>query len=178
MRHAAGSASQCGNAMAETLVTLLALTPFIAGIPLLGKQLDVKQKTYEAARYAVWERTLWRSDGASNAKAQADITLEARDRTLGSPSAGVITVAALHAGGITENLLWRDRERQRLLNYEGNDAPIGVTYAERQPPVAVGEWLVPGIAYGEGVLGAVESALGLQSLNLNRRAFVGATVAL
>ena len=60
--------------MAETLVALLALAPFIAGIPLLGKQLDIKQKTYDASRYAVWERTVWRSDGTSESQEQKQIS--------------------------------------------------------------------------------------------------------
>lgn len=178
MRHATPSRLQHGNAMTETLVSFLALAPFLAGIPLLGKQLDIKQKTYDATRYAVWERTVWRSDGASNRKSEAGITLEARDRTLGSPYAGVIMAQSLRAEGITENLLWRDRERRRLLDYQNDNAAVDMTYREEPPPVAVGRWLVPGIAYGEGILGSIESALLLDSLNLNRRAFAGSTVSI
>lgn len=178
MRQTTTSRLQHGNAMAEMLVSFLALAPFIAGVPLLGKQLDIKQKTYDATRYAVWERTIWRSDGASNRKSEADITLEARDRTLGSPHAGVMIVESLRSEGITENLLWRDREREPLLDYQDRNAPIGMTYREQPPPVAVGHWLVPGIAYGEGVLGSIESVLLLDSLNLNRRAFAGSTVSI
>lgn len=178
MRRAITCRLQPGNAMAETLVAILALVPFIAGIPLLGKQLDIKQKTYDATRYAVWERTIWRSDGASNRKAEEDITLEARDRTLGSPRAGMMAVDSLRSAGITENLLWLDRKRERLLDYEDNNAPVGVTYRQQRPPVEVGYSLVPGIAYGEGVLGSIESALLLDSLNLNRRAFTSATVSI
>lgn len=178
MRRAITCRLQLGNAMAETLVAILALVPFIAGIPLLGKQLDIKQKTYDATRYAVWERTIWRSDGASNRKAEEDITLEARDRTLGGPRAGMMAVDSLRSAGITENLLWLDRKRERLLDYEENNAPVGVTYRQQRPPVEVGYSLVPGIAYGEGVLGSIESALLLDSLNLNRRAFTGVTVSI
>ena len=57
-----------GNAMAEVLVALLGLSPLIAGIPLLGKQLDIKQKGYDCARYIAWERTVWRSS-VENSKA-------------------------------------------------------------------------------------------------------------
>lgn len=176
MSHAITTCLQRGNAMAETLVAFLALAPFIAGIPLLGKQLDIKQKTYDATRYAVWERTLWRSDGTSNRKTEADITLEARDRTLGNPRAGMMAVESLRSAGLTENLLWRDRDRNRLLDYEDNSAPVGMASREQQPPVEVGNWLVPGIAYGEGALGSVQAALLLDSLNLDRRAFAGTTV--
>ena len=155
--------SQRGNAMAETIVALLALSPFLVGIPLLGKQLDIKHKSYDSARYSSWERTVWRSDGASNRKTEDDITLEARDRTLGSPLAGVIDVETLRSDGITENPLWRDRQRKRLLNYENNEAAIQITYREQPTPVDVGYWLVPGIAYGSGLLGNVQRALHLSS---------------
>jgi hypothetical protein len=102
---------QQGSALAETIVALLALSPFLVGIPLLGKQLDIKQKNFDSARYSVWERTVWRSDGASNRKSEEDITLEARDRTLGHPQAGVTDVEALRTDGITENPLWRNWRR-------------------------------------------------------------------
>lgn len=178
MTHPAPPSAQQGNAMAETLIALLALAPFLAGIPLLGKQLDIKQKTFDAARYAVWERTVWRSDGVSNRKSEEDITLEARDRTLGNQRAGLVNVEALGSGGITQNTLWRDRQRQHLLDYRDNDAPVNLTYTEQQTPVDIGYWLVPGIAYGNGVLGEIQHALQLDSLKLNRRAFAGTTVTL
>lgn len=166
-----------GNAMAETLVALLALAPFLAGIPLLGKQLDVKHKTFDAARYSIWERTVWRSDGASNRKSEADITLEARDRALGDPRSGMLAVDALRAQGITENPLWRDRQRERLLDYEDDSAPLTLTHDERATPVDVGYFLVPGVAYGDGPIAAIASALQVDDLNLNRRAFATTSVA-
>lgn len=166
-----------GNAMAETLVALLALSPFLAGIPLLGKQLDVKHKTFDAARYSIWERTVWRSDGASNRKSEADITLEARDRALGDPRSGMLAVDALRAQGITENPLWRDRQRERLLDYEDDSAPLTLTHDERATPVDVGYFLVPGVAYGDGPIAAIASALQVDDLNLNRRAFATTSVA-
>lgn len=162
--------------MTETIVALLALSPFLAGIPLLGKQLDVKHKTYDAARYSVWERTVWRSDGASNRKSEEDITLEARDRALGHPRAGMLAAASLRARGITENPLWRDRQRERLLDYDANNAPLAIDHDERPTPVDVGYFLVPGVAYGEGLVGAVAAALQVDHLNLNRRAFASTVV--
>lgn len=165
-----------GNAMAETIVTLLALAPFIAGILLLGKQLDIKHKSYDATRYSAWERTVWRSEGTSNRKSEEDITLEARDRTLGSPRTAIVDVQLLRSEGITENPLWRDRKRQRLLDYRNADAPIAVSHREQPPPVDVGYWLVPGIAYGSGVLGEIQRVLRLDSLKLTRRSFAGTSV--
>ena len=169
---------QQGNAMAETIVALLALSPFIVGIPLLGKQLDIKQKAYDSARYSVWERTVWRSDGASNRKSEEDITLETRDRTLGHPLAGVLDVETLRNDGITENPLWRNLKRERLLDYTDDAAPIQLDYREQNAPVDVGYWLVSGIAHGEGALGEIQRALHLDSLNLNRRTFARSDAAI
>lgn len=167
---------QRGNAMVETIVALLALAPFLAGIPLLGKQLDIKQNAFEASRYSVWERTVWRSDGSSNRKSDADISLEARDRLLGDPRAGVLTVESIRAGGVTENLLWRDRQGHRLLDYESSVAPVTAALQEQSSPVAVGYALVPGVAYGEGPLRAVEEALQLHDLRLSTRTYITASV--
>jgi hypothetical protein len=168
-----------GNAITEVIVALLALAPFLAGIPLLGKQLDVKHKTYDATRYSVWERTVWRSDGASNRKADADITLEVRDRTLGDPRAGMSTLDTLRAQGVTENPLWRDRERHRLLDYYAADsAPVAISISssERETPVEVGYWLAPGIESGDGPLRQVARLLQVDDLGLNPRAFANTTV--
>lgn len=162
--------------MAETIVALLALAPFIAAIPLLGKQLDIKQKTFDATRYSMWERTVWRSDGAANRKSEDDITLEARDRTLGSPLAGVLDVEEIRNQGVTENPLWRDGQRRRLLDHDDNGAPIERNASERPAPVDVGYLLVPAIAYGDGVLGDLQRLLRLDSLSLNRRAYVSTSI--
>ena len=173
---------QRGNAMTETIVALLSLAPFIAGIPLLGKQLDIKQKTYDAARYVVWERTVWQSDGTSNRKSEADIALEVRDRALGDPRAGIMAVESIRAAGVTENLLWRDHRGHRLLDYQDNGAPDGApvvtTQREQTSPVEVGYALVPGIAYGEGPIGVLEDALQLHDLHLNRHSYAGGSVSM
>jgi hypothetical protein len=164
--------------MIETLVALLALSPFLIGIPLLGKQLDVKHKSYDAARYAVWERTVWRSDGTSNRKSEADIVLEARDRALGDARSGILAVSALRSEGITENALWRDRTGRRLLDHDRNRAAIDVDFDERSAPVEVGYQFVPGVAYGEGPMATIASLLRVEDLDLNRRAFSTATLAM
>lgn len=165
-----------GNALLETLVALLALAPFIGGIVLLGKQLDVKHKTYEAARYSVWERTVWRSDGIANRKLDADIAMEGRDRILGDPRAAVLASAVLGITGVTENPLWHDAHLQRMLGYE--DGAAFESRTDRRAPVETGYVLIPGVAHGEGVLRAVEDALQLSSLNLDRRTFIESTAAI
>jgi len=164
------AARERGNAMAETLVALLALTPFIAGIPLLGKQLDIKQKAYDASRYSVWERTIWSRQG-EHGKSDADLALEARDRTLGHPLSGLVAVSSLRTEGVTENPLWRDVRNRSLLESGGYGSPIEISHRELSAPIEVGRWLAPGIAYGAVPMGGVEKTLKLDDLGLAQRAF-------
>lgn len=167
-----------GNAMAETIVSLLAFSPFLVAIPLLGKQLDIKHKTFDAARYVSWERTVWRSDGTSNRKSDDDIVLEARDRALGNPLAGLTGVGQLRSDGVTENPLWRDLHRRRLIDHGDDGAPIEHQSSERPAPVDVGYLMAPAIAHGDGLLGELHRLLQLGSLNLSPRAFVGTSVSI
>lgn len=169
---------QGGNATVETLVALLALSPLLVGIPLLGKQLDIKHKAYDAARYSVWERSIWRSNGTSNRKSEEDITLEARDRAIGDPRVGLLAVGDLRTQGVTENRFWLDHTRERLVDYERNDAAIDVDFDERRTPVEVGYLLVPGLANGDGALAAAADLLRVDDLGLNRRAFANVALAL
>lgn len=173
--HRSRAVRERGNAMAETLVALLALTPFIAGIPLLGKQLDIKHKAYDASRYSVWERTIWPSDGPRG-KTDADLALEARDRTLGDPLGGLVSVGWLRLEGVTENPLWRDGRNRHLLEFADRGSPFEVSHRQLSSPTEVGRWLVPGMAYGAGPLGAAEKALVLDDLKLARNAFASASL--
>jgi hypothetical protein len=169
---------QGGNAIVETIVALLALSPFLVGIPLLGKQLDIKHKTYDAARYSIWERAVWRSDGTSNRKSAEDIALEARDRAIGDPRVGLLAVHDLRTQGITENRFWLDHARERLIDYERDQAAIDADLDERRTPVAVGYLLTPGLAHGDGPLSAAAELLRVEDLDLNRRAFASVVLSI
>ena len=51
---------QSGQAMTETLITAsTVLAPIFLLVPLLGKYVDIKQTTIQAARYEAWEYTVW-----------------------------------------------------------------------------------------------------------------------
>jgi hypothetical protein len=167
-----------GSAMTETLIALLAFAPFIAAIPLLGKQLDIKQKTFDAARYSVWERSVWHSSGAVNRKSEEQLALEARDRVLGDPRSGMLDVDTLTTAGITENPLWLDGARRRLIDYQRERSGIDIDFDQAQAPVEVGYVLVPGVAYGEGPIAAIANALQVEDLNFSRRSFASASLAL
>lgn len=159
-----------GNAMVETIVALAVLSPFLGCIALLGKQMDVKHKSFDALRYSVWERTVW----SGNAKTDAEVTVEALDRSFGDPGTGVVAADSLRSEGVSRNPLWRHR-RQSLLR-----APIGgaVSFqaSDDTAPVDAGYVLVPGLAHGTGPVGAAAGALRMDDLNLNRRSFASATI--
>jgi hypothetical protein len=54
-----------GQAMTETLITaVMILVPLLMMIPLLGKYIDIKHATIQAARYQAWEYTVWYSEDA------------------------------------------------------------------------------------------------------------------
>ena len=156
-----------GNALIETIVTLAALSPFVTGMVLLGKQFDVKHKTYDALRYSVWERTVW-SSGGRNAKSADDMTLEALDRSFGHPFAGMSSTDILRTNGVSRNPLWVERGRRLLA-----DIP-DANHSDAPPPVQAGYVLVPALAHGGGPLSALANSLQLHDLELNPRAFATA----
>jgi hypothetical protein len=155
-----------GSALIESIVAMLALAPFITGMVLLGKQLDVKHKTYDALRYSVWERTVW----SSNAKSANDITVEALDRSFGHPLTGVSSTDHLRANGVSLNPLWSDYGRRLLTAHPGS------THSDAAPPAQAGHALVPALAHGGGPLSSVANSLRLQDLELNDRAFATARI--
>ena len=167
---------EAGHATVETIVALLALAPFLIGIPLLGKQLDVKHKSYDSARYSVWERTVYRSDGVQ--KSAADIGIEARDRTMGNARAGLTNAAYLNRRGVSQNVLWRDRAGQQMLaTATRGQRPVSNNDAWRASPVEVGRVTVPQVAYGaNSAANAVMSVAGVQSLGFDRNSFATANV--
>ena len=171
MKHA--SHYQAGTAITEVIVTMLALSPFLIGIPLLGKQLDIKHKSMDATRYAVWERTVWRS-GGTNRKDADDISLEARDRALGDPRAAIVASETLRNEGITENRLWRDFANQRLLAYQNGAQPITFDQRSAREPVEVGYLFVPAFTYGGGMMSAAGAVMQVRELGMDPRSYATA----
>lgn len=159
-----------GNAMVETIVALAVLSPFLGYVAVLGKQLDVKHKSFDALRYSVWERTVW----SGTAKSEAAVTIEALDRSFGDPGAGMVPIDSLQSEGVSRNSFWR-HDRQPLLT-----APVGgaVSFQSSDDATAVdaGYLLVPGLAHGTGPVGVAAKALRMDDLDLNRRSFASATI--
>jgi hypothetical protein len=152
--------------MVETVVAVAVLTPFLGGIAVLGKQLDLKHKSFDALRYSVWERTVW----SGNAKTDTAVRIEALDRAFGDPSTGVIAIDSLRADGVSQNSFWR-HYRQSLLT-----TPMSFQSADGASPVDAGYLLMPGLAHGTGPVAAMAAALRMDDLQLNPRSFASSTI--
>lgn len=159
-----------GNALVETVVALAVLSPFLGCIALLGKQLDVKHKSFDALRYSVWERTVW----SGNAKSEADVAIEALDRSFGNPSAGIVAISSLRSEGASRNSFWGHHRKTILTTPVGN--AVSSQASELAAPVDAGYALVPGLAHGTGPVGIAAAALRMDDLGLNRRSFASATI--
>lgn len=75
--------AQRGQALTEFCVAAaFVLVPLFLMMPLLGKYMDMKASTIQAARYAGWERTVWygSSDWEAGGKSDAEIATEVQKR--------------------------------------------------------------------------------------------------
>jgi len=136
-----------GQALTETLVAFVVLVPIFMLVPYLGKYLDVKHRTEDAARYALWERTVFSDPGASwdsgeNQKSDGRLRQEILSRITEDPRAPVS--AGLPAG--VRNPLWEDHAGGDLVDLQNFDSVV----AETREPFPYG-------LRGSTVLGKPES---------------------
>jgi len=118
-------ARQGGQALTETLVAFVVLVPVFMLIPYLGKYLDVKHKTEDGARYALWERTVFSDPGASwgageNQKSDTRIRSELRARIIEEPRA---PITAQTPDG-ERNPLWDTHQGDDLVDLADFDASL------------------------------------------------------
>ncbi len=93
---------QRGSAMTELFVLGIVLVPMLSVAPLLGKLTDVNQTTVQAARYAVWERSI---TGADN-KSDTVLATEVNNRFYSRPDARIKTGQGALTGASNQNALW------------------------------------------------------------------------
>ncbi len=102
--------SQSGQAITEFNVTAaFLLVPLFIMIPLLGKYIDMKHSSVQAARYMAWERTVWFEDktkpqntSTAQVKSQNQLVKETQQRIFSG-----VTEDSLAGGDL--NILWNDR---------------------------------------------------------------------
>ncbi|MDZ7736787.1 MAG: hypothetical protein U5P41_12355 [Gammaproteobacteria bacterium] len=72
-----------GQAMVELAIIAAAiLVPLLLLIPLLGKQIDLKHQTIQAARYQAWEYTVWYTDSGRLPDGFSDATQPIKSTTV------------------------------------------------------------------------------------------------
>lgn len=121
---------QSGQGMASFVVAaVFVLVPIFLGLNYLAKLGDLKHKTYEATRYAVWERTVWREGSNSNyvSKSSDEINNEIAVRVYGKSSLPLNSVtdksSSLSKPELDANLyIWNEKVRTALLKtYSGGE---------------------------------------------------------
>lgn len=128
-----------GQAMTETLVTAsTVLVPLLLLIPLLGKYIDIKHATIQAARYEAWEYTVWYGDNserpsgfvdgggttlAQPVKSPATIQNESRWRFFSDPSDEISPTYNSNWNKGDRNPLWSDHRGDTLIESD-NDAEL------------------------------------------------------
>jgi len=111
---------QRGQALAEfTIAAAFVLIPLFLMIPLLGKFMDMKATTIQAARYAAWERTVWygSSEWAVGQKSDAQIQSEVQQRFFSdAPTAPLRSTDQNQTGAVGGKPLWHDHAGASMLS--------------------------------------------------------------
>ena len=120
---------QSGQSLVELAVLAVVLVPLFLLVPMVGKYIDVKQTSLQAARYAAWERTVWYpqtppytyAEGAA-VKGDAQLQEEVRHRLFTDTRAAITAQDGQPGqGGGGPNPLWVGPAGHQLIPY-GNVA--------------------------------------------------------
>ncbi|VAW93634.1 hypothetical protein MNBD_GAMMA23-663 [hydrothermal vent metagenome] len=113
---------QQGQAIAEFNVTaVFLLVPLFILVPLLGKYIDMKHTSVQAARYMAWERTVWFEEApkyTSTAAVKSTFILEKEtiSRVFGDTDKLVSASDSAGLGSDEVNLLWKDNAGRQLVD--------------------------------------------------------------
>lgn len=139
--------SMRGQAMTELAIVAAAfLVPLFLLVPLLGKQIDMKHQTIQAARYQAWEYTAWYTDsgrlpeGFDNAqqpvKSTATTEAEARRRFFSNNRLPIVDGDSGGWDDEDKNPLWQAHTGSML--YTGSDGSDSEFKANQDTPDATG----------------------------------------
>jgi len=113
-------AKQAGQAMVEFLIAAtLVLIPLFLTVPLLGKYMDLKATSIQAARYAAWERTVYFNSSTWPAADKDDPTIQREIQRRFFMDTATIKLQSNDGGGTgltgTPKPLWKDRAGNSML---------------------------------------------------------------
>ena len=147
--------------MVEFLIAAtLVLIPLFLTVPLLGKYMDLKATSIQAARYAAWERTVWfgHADWTAAQKTDLMIQREIQQRFFSDTATVKLQSTDGNAtgwGGTGPKPLWRDRAGNPMLAAYDSNVTQGV--AKDDTPGLINDILDPvvsAISFVGGILGA------------------------
>lgn len=122
------TAKQQGQAIAEFNVTAaFLLVPLFIMIPLLGKYIDMKHSSVQAARYMAWERTVWfeqapKYSSTASVKSATVLEKETLSRLFGNTDRPVSSQDKNTLSGDEVNLLWKDNGGRPLVEMDNVSA--------------------------------------------------------
>lgn len=87
--------NQVGGALAESILIVGVLSIFMAGVPMIGSMIDLKQTTIQASRYSAWEKTVNVNPGHTGT--------QINERFFKDASAPISSSAN---GGLAQNVMW------------------------------------------------------------------------
>jgi hypothetical protein len=144
------------------------LIPLFLIVPILGKFMDMKSSSIQAARYAAWERTVWfgSTDWSAAQKTDAQIQNEVQWRFFSDTAATKFQAGDMSAGGWGGGVkpLWKDRAGNSMLYSYNSDVTQGS--ARTDTPGLMNDVLDPivsAIGFIGNILGAA-FVLDMQSL--------------
>jgi len=136
--------TQKGQSLVETLIWGVFFSIVLLAIPMIIKVADIKNKHYEAVRYAAWERTIWSSSAKSNAELAADIDL----RVMGHMSQAITSTEK------KENPFWSHRGRRIVNGNEQDTQSTALSISNNESPGAT--TAVSLFAYNGGIRGDLD----------------------
>ena len=107
--------------MVEFLIAAtLVLIPLFLTVPLLGKYMDLKATSIQAARYAAWERTVWFGGTNWTAGEKEDIKIQREIQQRFFSDTATVKLQSTDGnatgwGGTGPKPLWRDRAGNPML---------------------------------------------------------------
>lgn len=133
-REIANKKGQQGAVIAEFVVIVgFVLVPLIIGLMFIGKYIDTAQKMEVAARYSIWERTVWFQEvpetledmGIDTEKSPLQITNELENRVFSDKNTAIYFAQNTNEVNETEEVMsqsyWVDNSGNRISLYTHED---------------------------------------------------------
>jgi len=122
--------AQRGQAMTEfTIAAACVLVPLFLMLPFLGKFMDMKATSIQAARYAAWERTVWYGSNQweSGQKSDQQIKNEVVQRFFNDTADKALKSADLNAPAGSPKALWTDHAGTTILGNTNSTSAVSST---------------------------------------------------